>query len=607
MSDYLLDFREKGKRAVASASRFFRYYDDINVKTYEYDGFSMTLSRPDDWDIWGPYEVEEEGIFIAVCGRVALENKEWEEAKLVAGKGGLAGKAIYKIYKEGGMSDLENLNGNFTVFLYDGSMHKFLLVFDRCGMFPGFYADNDDGSPVYSSHPDILAKYMSMANDFDMVSMAEFLIAGKLTHPNTYYEKIKSVEYGTIHVFDDSSGMLEKKSARKYFDFRFDLDPRRTERDLAEELASSFGKAVNRRTSPLFGQTAISLSGGLDSRTILCSARNRKDIWAFCFFGEENLEFRTAREIAREAGVRFLPVKRGFDHYGDNAEMGIRISAGMGDFGNNHYLGFRNSLKELGIENVITGFYCDYLFKGLVLEKETNKYTKYNSYSGFRYDGYMPIFWLPTDFSKKVKDRLDTLFPDELKNDPSDTGKLIREQRRIFPLCYEPDNQETLIPQRVMGWYLPIVDNDILNTYLKIPPDYKLNNSLYPKMVRIQCGGAISNIMDVNTGARVGASGIEKAAAGYIKYIRKQVKKIIDEKHSEESWPNWFYYLYNSDKIRQLWERENGLSGEILSVLHGGKSYKKKVPEFKGREIKSFLRLMTLKIWLENSFDNNLN
>jgi hypothetical protein len=219
----------------------------------------------------------------------------------------------------------------------------------------------------------------------------------------------------------------------------------------------------------------------------------------------------------------------------------------------------------------------------------------------------MPIFWLPTDFSGKVKDRLDTLFPDELKNDPSDTGKLTREQRRIFPLCYEPDNQETLIPQRVMGWYLPIVDNDILNTYLKIPPEYKLNNSLYPKMVRIQCGEAISNIMDVNTGARVGASGIEKAAAGYLKYIKKQVKKIKDKKYSDESWPNWFYYLYNSEKVRKLWEKENGLSGEILSALYGGKSYKKKIPEFKGREIKSFLRLMTLKIWLENSFDNNLS
>ena len=126
-------------------------------------------------------------------------------------------------------------------------------------------------------------------------------------------------------------------------------------------------------------------------------------------------------------------------------------------------------------------------------------------------------------------------------------------------------------------------------------------------MVRIQCGDAISNIMDVNTGARVGASGIGKAAAGYLKYIRKQIKKINDEKHSDESWPNWFYYLYNSDKIMQLWERKDGLSSEILSVLCGGESYKKKVPEFKGREVKLFLRLMTLKLWLENSFDKNLN
>jgi asparagine synthase (glutamine-hydrolysing) len=600
MSDYLLYFRGKGARDVSGIAGLFRYYDDLRVKVYDYESFSLALSRPDDWNVWGPYESEDQGVIVALCGRIALEGKEWEEAKTVPGDGGLANKAIYRIYSSGKIPELNNLNGNFSVFIYDATKKSFRIIFDRCGMFPGFCWGSPDGSLVYCSHPDILAKYVGVERDFDLVSMAEFLIAGKLSHPYTYYSKIKSVDYGTVHLFDGNSGRMERKSVRKYFDFHFEIDPNRTEQDLAEELASSFGKAVNRRTSPLFGQTAISLSGGLDSRTILCSATNKQDIWTFCFFDEENLEYRTANKIARAAGVKFLPVKRVFDHYGDNAKKGIEISGGMGDFGSNHYLGFRESLKKSGIENVITGFYCDYLFKGLVLDKKTNKYFKHNSYSDFQYDNYMPVFWLPTGYSSDVRERLDAVFPDHLKSDQSDLGKLTRENRRIFPLCYEPDNQETLVPQRVMGWYLPIVDNDILNTYMKIPPDYKLNNTLYPKMVRLQCGEAISNIMDVNTGARVGASAFRKTFGGHLKYIRKKWNRRKDEKHSEESWPNWFYYLYNSENIHRMWRKESHFSGEILSELHGGSSYCQDVREFKGREIKRFLRLLTLKLWLEN-------
>lgn len=134
-----------------------------------------------------------------------------------------------------------------------------------------------------------------------------------MSHPYTYYKNIKSLDYGSVYEFDLSSRNVKCESVKKYFEFNFDVENSLSEWDLAEELATAFKKAVNRRILPVFGKGVFSLSGGLDSRTLLCAAENKDDIVAFSFFDEENLEFKTARAIAKEAGVELIPLKRDFE------------------------------------------------------------------------------------------------------------------------------------------------------------------------------------------------------------------------------------------------------------------------------------------------------
>jgi len=91
---------------------------------HDFEKFTLVLSRCDDLNIWGPYKSLDNNTFIAICGRIALESKEWEEAKEEEGGGGLACKAIYKLYKFGGIDSLRKLNGNYMVFVYDSSIYK---------------------------------------------------------------------------------------------------------------------------------------------------------------------------------------------------------------------------------------------------------------------------------------------------------------------------------------------------------------------------------------------------------------------------------------------------------------------------------------------------
>lgn len=603
MSDFLIQFNKTqlDKNKIIS---LMKYFDDINVCVYDYQNFRLFLSRSDNLDIWGPYETDNGNLLVALAGRVALESSDWEEARNVKGPGGLACKAIYNKYLSGGIRELEKLNGNFVTLIIDNANSVIHIVTDRCGMFPCYNIMQNEQPLVIGSHPDIMAAAMNISRDWDLVSLTEFLMTGKVSFPYSYYNKIRALDYGSVHEVSLNRDREFHISSKKYFEFNFNIDHNVSEWSLAEELASAFRKAVNRRTMPQFGQTGISLSGGLDSRTLLCSADDKSNIVTFCFFDEENLEFAIAKQIAKEAGVKFIPLKRDFDHYGNNAEMGVRISGGMGNFANNHYLGFRNDLKEHGITNILTGCYCDYFFKGLALDISKSRYFKIERLSKYKDEYYHENLLFNTPYLSKVRERLDSIFPEDLKDDQSSVGLLRREEKRLFPMAYEGDNQMRVIPQRVMPWYLPIVDSDIVDIYLKVPPKYKLNASLFSKLAEIQCGENIAKITNSNTGVRVNASqtsvNINLCKRALLKRLNLKTKNIT----TDGSWPNWEYYIDHSKKIESLWMRNSERAGEIFRQFMDKDPYEKTICEYKsGLNLALFLRLLTLKLWFEQRVD----
>jgi asparagine synthase (glutamine-hydrolysing) len=600
LSDFLIHFNNVplDKRKVVTS---MRYFDDMHVYEYDYKNFSLFLSRADDVDIWGPYEPHDGNLLIALAGRVAFDGNDWEAAKDVPGRGGLACKAIYKKYLSGGIGELEKLNGNFVVLVVDAGKSVVYIITDRCGMFPCYCLAVNQRPHVIGSHPDIIAAETNQPQDWDFVSIAEFLMTGKVSFPHSYYNRIKALDSGSIHEVRFSEGNVLRLSSKKYFEFNFNIDHNISEWDLAEELASAFRKAVNRRTLPQFGHTGISLSGGLDSRTLLCSADDRSNISAFSFYDEENPEFRIAKQIAQKAGVKFIPLKRAFDHYADSAEMGVRISGGMGNFGNNHYLGFRSSLSENGIKNILTGCYCDYFFKTLALDIHLNKYTRIEKLSKYQDAYYHEHLSFDTPYAGQAGERLNAIFSEEQRNDLSAVGYLKRQARRTFPILREADNMQRLIPQRVMPWYLPIVDNDIVDVYLKIPPQYKLNTSLFSKMASMQCGEAIAKIPNANTGLRVNASLASLTVSLYKRALLRRLKAKQRGMTTEGSWPNWGYYIEHSRKIDTLWKRGSDKYFDLFKQILGEDPFEKPISAYtrSGAKFSLFLRVLTLKLWFE--------
>lgn len=594
MSDILISFQPDHSNDINRAKDLMKYYDSVKVVAFNFENASFAISRSDDLNLWGPYENKEKGIFVALTGRIALDPEIWTKQQIKSSSGKcIACEYIAQEYLKIGEDCVKKLNGNYNVFIYDYKNEVLIIGTDRCGSVPIFRSTNNTKQLVIGSHPDIVA---SIANqtELDNISCAEFVITGKLTPPYTYYRNIKFLSSGTIHKFSRLRDKDFEVKQDKYFDFPYNFDHGLKENDLIEELVNAFKKAVNRRSLSIFGKTGVSMSAGLDSRAVLCSAGSFNNLVAFSFYDEENNELQLAKRIAEEVGVPFIPIKRDFEHYGNSLIEGVRISGGMSDFGNNHYLGVRSKLIDYKIDNILSGFHCDYLFKGLAYNRKENKLLRRFKLSKFDYSWYMPVYWGKSKFKDDVKNRLDSVFNTECNN------LSYIERQRTFPLCYEPDNFQTVVPQRVLGWYLPTIDKDIIDVYLKIPPSLKVNIDFFNKVTSMICGKDISRIKNNNTNAPLNAGIIEVSWNKNIRAIRSKLSLENKRGISVDSWPNWNYYLKNSIVINRLWADHSNASSEFITEIIGEDIKSTNPYEYiNNNKARLLRRVLTLKTWFQ--------
>jgi asparagine synthase (glutamine-hydrolysing) len=593
MADFILDTRPESERAAARNVELLRFSPLLHVAKIGRAEFNLVLTWFGEQNLWSPFKAPNGSIY-AVVGMVALDESEWQGAEQVGGNDGLAARVIAGRFETGGSTALEDISGNCAIVIYDAPRAKLYLRTDPAGVLP-VYSCESSGMPVWGSHPDVLAAVAGETSRLDEVSLAEFLLASTVTPPFTYYERIRAVEPGTLIVFD----LREKlQSQRQYFAFEFQGDSQTSEDELADALAAAWRKAVRRRTLSRFGRPVVALSGGLDSRLILAAMSQPERALAFTCYDAPNREFRAARASARAFGAAFLPLQRSPDYYGENAEAGVRISGGMGTFANNHFLGVLERLHAEGLQTMLTGCYCDYLFKALPLNRRIHWLSGRETVAPFA-DAFYFDRWMPdTPLARQVLQRWEARFPAALRERQDDATLFEIEVRRTFPLCYEGDNQQRLVPQRMTGWCPPLVDVELLRVYRRIPPRMKLNRRLFLKAARrVLTDSPAGRVSDANTGARLSASPLEVALSCNWLRLRRRLRGVGRSLDSDGSWPDWYYYYRHSPVLERLWMRPHPEAEEFFLRVFGWSQLPQRPSDFPSDQVFLFVALLTQKLW----------
>jgi asparagine synthase (glutamine-hydrolysing) len=595
VGDFLLDFRPSKHRALTRVAEAFLFAEDSKTSVVDRPGFGLVVTHTGDSALWEPFCVPD-GSLTAIAGRVVLDESEWNRSRRIPGKGGLAAQVIQSGYQELGVDTLEHINGNCAVIVYDSPGRVLHLVTDPCGVFPVFVHESSEG-PIYCSHPDVLAGAGNEHRRVDELSIAEFVLSGTVTPPFTYYERVRAAEHGTI-VSVDVGARPARSSQRRYFTFSYRGAEQVSEDELAHQLGAAVRRAVQRRTLPRLGRSVVALSGGLDSRVVLACTADRERTLAFSCYDEPNRELRTAEMIARSLSVPLLPLRRDVDYYAEHAERGVRISGGMGSLANNHFLGVIPRLKSEGMENLLTGCYCDYLFKGLPLNRGSHWLTGQEQLAPFRHQFYFQHFGVCTPLAARARERWEARIPLEHRAQDTVASVFEVEARRTFPLCYEGDNQQRVVPQRVTGWCPPFLDRDVIDVYCRLPYAFKFNRSLFRKVV-VALAPELRSIPDSNTSAPADASRLGEWVRSKPLWLKRKINRLRRHTVSDESWPNWPQYVRRSEKLEALWKRPNPDAMDIFRRILGPAQFPQDVHTLQRDQPFLFVSLLTLKLWLD--------
>jgi len=219
-------------------------------------------------------------------------------------------EVIVHLYEEYGAGFVDHLRGEFAIALHDLRQRTTLLVRDRFGVKPLFYA-RTARTLVFASemkglfaHPDVTPR---LNRDQILHMIGSVFLPGQ-----SLFHDVFQVEPGTLLRVRDG-GVDRIRYWAPAFDDRDGDAPADDDREVVAEFASRFEEAVRLR---LHGdvETALYLSGGIDSAALtrVVSAAGRP-VKAFTvgFAGPDYDETARASEVAARCGVEHHVVRVG--------------------------------------------------------------------------------------------------------------------------------------------------------------------------------------------------------------------------------------------------------------------------------------------------------
>jgi hypothetical protein len=570
MSGFYVTF-DRSHRIQAAAQRLVcSPQDQIEIIT-ESDCAIAWVSQ-DPAPLFAPAHHPATGVWIITAGRVAWEEAEWQRAQqLTDYTGGLSNRLLLERYLAQGIAGIERHNGAAIVLVYDPRTRLVHLLTDHFGFYPAFlYRSHQVKNCVISSFPDAIADDPQIETTPDPVSMAEFLCEWKTTPPHTYYQEIKyagAARHWTWNLADETC-----RSRTYWQPFQDEFFPNLN--TAVEHLTNAVRQAVQIRTLPRLAPIATYISGGMDSRVIAYAANDPTDMIGLNLYDVPNREAAIAQQICQASGVEYVGYAREPDYYPKWLRRGVEISGGMWSAEDNHFLGTLETLQQCQVQTVLAAFPVDVLFKGVCLEQQYAQVLGRNlpffQFAPDRSPGFMmeyPARTQPPAFAAMMQTRLQEWMGELPSTLKTERDRLQVEDLRIRPCCYQPGVSDNMM-FRVVPYDIFLGDRAIADCYSKIRPQWKINATLWSRVVAEICG---QDIVDSTRNWRPGASNAEKLAIFARDWLQRKVKSSGKKQGvaTDGSWSNLGWYAAHSETLREMWEGVTEHDRHLITQLWG--------------------------------------
>lgn len=266
-----------------------------------------------------------------------------------------------------------SLNGWFCGLIVDVQCSAVRLFNDRYGMSRLYIYEAPDGF-YFASEAKALLKVRKELRQFDLQSLGEFFACDCVLENRTLFSNVSLLPGGSLWTFE--AGRLARKT------FYFTPQQWENQEPLPRELFHREVSESFSRLLPLYSQfqktTAISLTGGLDTRMILAYMNARPGdfpCYTFAGIGKDTFDVKIARKVASACGQTHTTVKLDRDFLADlpaYAEKTIYISDGCHDVCGSHDI-YLNSLAREIAPVRLTGKFGSEVLRGVRMLKPQSR------------------------------------------------------------------------------------------------------------------------------------------------------------------------------------------------------------------------------------------
>lgn len=285
-------------------------------------------------------------VWLWLCGE--FYHQEQRRAALVsAGVLGLAADdadLALQVYLREGVAGLTRLEGAFVLVVWDGRSAELVLVNDRYGLYPHYYAHTGSGLAFAPEIKGVLCA-PGLARQLNMTALAEYVRFQQLLGDKTWFEGVQLLPPASLLRYRSREDQL---TLSRYWDWdAIGSQPRISFDEAVEESIRLFQRAINAMIKPPH-QMGVYLSGGLDGRTILGFIDQQVPVTTITFGAPDCRDVLYAEQLARRAKSQhhWFPLMNGrwvLDH----ASLHLALTEGMHSWMHAHGISTLNTARQL--------------------------------------------------------------------------------------------------------------------------------------------------------------------------------------------------------------------------------------------------------------------
>jgi asparagine synthase (glutamine-hydrolysing) len=520
--DLKLLAQQMGERMTCDPSYRFEQYASADHRLHLGRvslGFVNTAGQP---------ATNEDGSLLAMMEGELLDHDD--QRRTLSGLGHtFQGKSHAEIllhgYEQHGRDFFRNIRGTFVAAIWDRPRRRMVLVNDRFGMKPLYYARIPDGL-AFASEIKALLAYPAVSSDLDPRGVAQFFTFGHLLNEETLYHAIKVLPAAGWLEYDTDEGRLALERT-----WRLEVGQGSSTLsgiDAIDQIDAAFGRAVERCVSG-GRRLGLSLSGGMDSRAVLGAINTKQTPITTVSLGMPgSIDTLSAERMARAAGCEHhrYQLDQGFlSRFEDHLRRMVHLTDGQ-------YLDQCIVMptlplyRDLGIEVLLRGHAGE-----LMHMNKAYNYSLDRAALGLRDEAGLED-WLWRHLRAYMVESVDgPLFRGDLERDRESLARDSLREGFAASAGLDPPvhriwhhfltqrlRRETALSmvefQSVVETRLPFLDHDLIDLIFRTPPDLKVGETLQAAILRRRRPEFLA-IPNANSGARVGAGRLARSASKF--------------------------------------------------------------------------------------------